>query len=85
MGLRTTAEEARVALLDSVTGVALACEVFNSQEQAEDFIEWATPRSGQPDLRLCSQAELGDLHDRWFDERVDASTGLLRDGPRAGA
>jgi hypothetical protein len=67
VGIRDTAREGKTALFDSWTGEAIG-EVFDSTDDADDFLEWveAAYRDGAQVLRLRSVAS--QLRDEW--ERI---------------
>lgn len=62
MGVRTTSSENVVALHDSVTGWAFG-PVFHSEEEADDFLIYA---STGPDLRILTDDELMEIYKRWY-------------------
>lgn len=75
MSIRTT-DSTHVALYDSVTGRAFG-PTFESEEHAEDFVEWCCNNTAVGLTRLTDTA-LVELHTRWFAERLDYETGELR-------
>lgn len=69
MGIRITTEEDKVALFDSVTGLAFG-QVFDSAVDAQAFLDYAEIR-GVEDVRKLSDDAFNQLHDDW--QRVDES------------
>ena len=68
MGVRTT-DNTNVALYDSVTGHAFG-EVFATEQEAEDFLEWLDSNEGR-DARVIPSTELGQLRSAWERQRDD--------------
>ena len=77
MGIHFTDDRA-VALYDSVSGMAFG-PTFSSGALAEDFIQWAKDKKDIHDLRGVAPAGFVNLHSEWFDDRLDAATGELKD------
>lgn len=60
MSVRTTAGEGKVALFCSTSGVAFG-PVFDTEDEAERFLEWLGARDGR-DPRLIREFELVELY-----------------------
>lgn len=65
MSVRITSQEGRVALFDSVSGWAFG-PAFNTEEEAEDFLAFATHHH---DLRLLDTRQLQELLRSWRESR----------------
>jgi len=66
MGIHITGDcedDKTAALYDSVSGFAFG-PTFGTNEEANDFLQWATKRAGA-DLRGLSDRELTDLKREW--------------------
>lgn len=68
MSVRATDDDA-IALYDSVTGLPLPMEVFTSDEDVEQFLEWYQEKS-DVDLRYMSRTGLAELRKIWRAEPV---------------
>lgn len=79
MSVQVTDNE-KVAHYDSVTDIAFG-PVFESAELANDYFEWILHNgpAAQGHPRDWSPALHARLRDRWFTERCDPETGLLKD------
>lgn len=64
MGVRTTSSENTVALYDSVTGYPINIPVFDSSEDAGDFLDWVDDNEYR-DLRTYSNAKLEEIYNKW--------------------
>ena len=69
MGVRNTADDRKVALFDSVTGLPLAVPVFDDALDAESFVAYAEKVRPGRDLRTLTPAELDALSDEWTEAR----------------
>ena len=63
MGVRLTSREDKVALYDSVSDIAFG-PVFDSEEDAEKFLEWLAINDGR-DARELSASEIDRLQYQW--------------------
>jgi len=68
MSVRLTSSDRRVALFDSVTGVAFG-PTFADEDEAEAFLRWAAGRIAE--LRRASDADLVRLVATWRRERAE--------------
>jgi hypothetical protein len=85
MGVRTTHEEGKVALFDSTTGEAFG-RVFESQDEADDFLGWYEALRSADGLGHLTELMLDEVYDRqfeWARERLDED-GELREAVAAG-
>ena len=63
MGVRITGREGVSALYDSVSGFAFGI-VFDNNEEADDFLEFA--KNNEPrDLRVLLDTEFSRLYSKW--------------------
>ncbi len=69
MSVRITSQENVVALFDSTTGAAIG-GVFDSQGDAEDFLEYVQEQYPKKVLEYTPQ-ELADIQYQWALERED--------------
>lgn len=65
MGIRLSSQEKKVAVYDSVTDWAIACPVFDSEEEAESFLRFAR-ENGRSDLRMLASADIEMLYSAWY-------------------
>ena len=68
MGIRITGDEGKTALYDSVSGFAFGI-VFDSDEEADDFLEFAKA-NGTRDLRVLSDSGLERLYSKWVNQQA---------------
>lgn len=77
--------DTRVALVDSVSGEALA-PTFKSAEHAEDFLDWsARSYPSLPDPRSVPYRGLMDRVAKWRSQRLDLDHELLPERPTSNA
>ena len=67
MGVRTTASENVVAILDSVTGWAFG-PTFATVQEADDFLAWSAEQ-GLPDLRNLRDSLIEQAYRQWLTAR----------------
>lgn len=87
MSIEIIEGKGRAALYDTVTGIAFG-PTFEAADLAEDYLSWlnsAEPRPGPISyVQVWPSGLHHDAHDRWFTERVDGETGLLKDPALSG-
>lgn len=70
MGVRNTMTEGKVALFDSVTGVAFG-PVFDTEEEAERFVAYVAEHVEDGDVRSVQEADLMNLYDAFTADSDD--------------
>ena len=68
MGVHSTGREGRVAMYDSVTGIAFG-PTFDSQDDLESFERYVESKIDF-ELRLLVPGKLLALHEQWEEERT---------------
>lgn len=70
MGVRNSTYEGVTCLFDSVSGYAFG-PVFDTADEAEDFVIWATDTCGVGDLRILTWEQMHTLHDAFVERPTD--------------